>query len=455
MLWEMATALDSLSDAVSVLRSVRDPLGRTEDFEWTFANEAACVAAGCGPGELAGRRLLERTPDPERFERLRTVVETGAPWHASFAGADRRAFELAASRIDEHSVVVVVRDVTVLHAQAEALARRNAELELLTHLADLLRGCLSTEEAYAVVARSCERLFPGVGGAFSILRTSPERYQTVRSWGDVPPGESVFASSECWGLRLGRPHLSDDGEPRCRHLVHPSQEGAPARSCLCVPLLGRGQELGVLHLFPVAGAGLDAPARQLAKTVSCQISISIANLRLRDELRDLSVRDPVTGLFHKRYLEETLTRELARITWSGAPLGLVQIEVDHFATYNDQHGHDAGDAVLQAVAEVLLRSSRPSDVACRYGAEQFTLLLPDAPPGVVASRAEELRCRIEDLRIRHRGQKLPGITISCGVATAPENAIEGEPLLRAAHEALREAERCGRNAVIRASARAR
>lgn len=447
MVWWMA-ALDHLSDAVSVLRTGRDTSGRIVDFEWLFANETTCASLGFGAGELVGRRLLDVLPDPERFEAYRAVAETGALWHApSVIGPDRRVFDVRATRLDSESVVVVIRDVTELRAQAEALARRGTEIRLLTDLADLLKGCLSSEEAYAVVARSCERLFTEVGGSLSILRSSPERYRTVRSWGETPAAEASFAASECWALRLGRSHLSDDGEPRCHHF-----EGPPGRVCLCVPLLGRGEELGVIHLFPSVTRMLDASDRQLAETVSGQVSMSVANLRLRDALRDLSVRDPLTGLFHRNYLMETLSRELARITWSGSPLGLIQIDVDHFTTYNDQHGHEAGDAVLKAVAEVLLRSSRPSDVACRYAAEEFTLLLPDAPPGVVGARAEELRCRIEDLRIRHRGVKLPGITISCGVATAPENGTEAEALLMSAEEALREAKRCGRNAVIRATA---
>lgn len=450
----VTAAVELLPEALSVFRTVRDGAGRVVDFGWLFANGAACRSIGFTASELIGRTLLDVSPDSEVFEVYCTVVETGQP-HVETrwtTGRKRQAFEVRVSRLDD-GLVVVSRDVTEQREQAEALVQQRAELRrahtesrLLNELGELLQGCLSSEEAHAVVASSCQALFPGSAGALSV-RESEGRYETVAVWGEEPVAAPVFGATDCWALRLGRAHVSDLREPRCQHL-----EGAVGYGCLCVPLTSGGQKTGVLHVMDRADAVVADPVLRLSQTVGRQVALALNHLRLRDELRDLSVRDPLTGLFHRRYLEETVTRELARVTWSGTSLGVIQIDIDHFARFNEDHGHEAGNAVLKAVAEILVKSSRVSDVACRYGGEAFTLLLPDAPPHVTGARAEELRQRVEDLRVRHRRQELAGVTISCGVASGPENGQDASSLLRAAADALYEAKRSGRNGVIRASA---
>lgn len=203
--------------------------------------------------------------------------------------------------------------------------------------------------------------------------------------------------------------------------------------------------------FCEAGTFLDVgEQRRLGLVWSEQISLAIANVKLRDQLRDQSIRDPLTGLFNCRYLLETCRREFSRAARGKQPVSL-SIDVDHFKQFNDNHGHDAGDTVLREVGNCLESLFRSEDVACRFGGEKFVVLLPGAPIEIAAKRAEELRSNIEALSVRYLETNLPRITISVGVAAFPEAGDNPQSLLLAADAALYRAKEGGRNRVELAS----
>jgi diguanylate cyclase (GGDEF)-like protein len=219
-----------------------------------------------------------------------------------------------------------------------------------------------------------------------------------------------------------------------------------------VPLAAQGDMLGLLHIrFPAPGG--TQPTRttesqlQLATTFAAQAGLALGNLKLRAALKEQSLRDPLTGLYNRRFLDETLERELARAQRQGAPLALIMTDIDHFKRFNDTRGHDAGDAVLRSVAQTLKSHIRGGDIACRFGGEEFTVILPECALDAASKKAEILRQAIASLVLSHDGQALGTVTMSFGVAFFPEDGSDSTGLLKAADTALYRAKNAGRNRV--------
>lgn len=185
------------------------------------------------------------------------------------------------------------------------------------------------------------------------------------------------------------------------------------------------------------------------------LALSLANLKLRETLRTQAIRDELTGLYNRRYMEETLTRELARAVRTGSPLSLIMFDVDHFKTYNDTYGHAGGDALLRALGAAATASFRKSDVVCRYGGEEFVVVMPDAAIDGALARAEVLRLAVKQLAVHLHGKSLGAVTISSGVAAFPADAQDAHTLHAAADEALYSSKRNGRDRVTAATREAR
>jgi diguanylate cyclase (GGDEF)-like protein len=169
---------------------------------------------------------------------------------------------------------------------------------------------------------------------------------------------------------------------------------------------------------------------------------------LHETLRSQSIRDPLTSLFNRRYMEESLQREMRRAARGRQPVGIIMLDIDYFKEFNDSHGHEAGDALLQSVGAILQRSVRAEDIVCRYGGEEFVLILPDAPLSEAAQRAEHVRQAIGHLTMQFHRQSLRQITVSAGVAVYPDHGPGGDAVLRAADAALYQAKTRGRNRIV-------
>ncbi|HEY3232544.1 MAG TPA: sensor domain-containing diguanylate cyclase, partial [Roseiflexaceae bacterium] len=264
----------------------------------------------------------------------------------------------------------------------------------------------------------------------------------------------TFAIDTCWALRRGRTHLvgNPSSGPICRHV------GSIATGYICVPILTQGEVFGVLH---VCSSLLDDPSAEretgalavsrwrLAVTVAEHVALALANLKLRETLRQQALRDPLTNLFNRRYMEESLEREVRRSVRHTSQLGVMMIDIDHFKHFNDTFGHAAGDTLLRAVGALLIAHTRGEDIACRYGGEEFTLILPDSALEDTWKRAEQMREAIKRLRVRHGGELLNVATVSVGVAGFPEHGAVPEALLRAADLALYQAKAEGRDRVVK------
>jgi len=173
---------------------------------------------------------------------------------------------------------------------------------------------------------------------------------------------------------------------------------------------------------------------------------------LRERLREQAMRDKLTGLYNRHYVEEWFGLELRRARRHGRPVAAIMLDIDHFKRFNDSFGHEAGDLVLRELAGALGRSTRGSDVASRYGGEEFLVLLPECPFDAALRRAAQMREEVAKLELRYDGRPLGPVTVSLGVAAFPDHAKESGELLRCADEALYLAKQTGRNRVVAYSA---
>ena len=339
---------------------------------------------------------------------------------------------------------------TVARRRREALlegtirrqSRLLQEISAMSTMVELLQTCHSQAEANTVIHGALPKLLPGVGGALYVSRRDDAVLELQVSWGAVTTAQS-FSSEDCWALRRGQPHLYEPASAAtvCRHI------GESGDSCLCVPLVSQGDTLAVLHLRRSGGESISDDAQRLASALAEQLSLAVGNLRLQETLRSGSERDPLTDLYNRRHLEISLQRELARATRHAFPVSLIMLDVDHFKSFNDTNGHDAGDEVLRNVAHVLKRHTRVEDVACRYGGEEFLLVLPACPVDDAYAKAEAIREAIAQLHVFSRGIALPRVTASLGIACYPEDGERMEDLISEADAALYRAKSSGRNCI--------
>jgi diguanylate cyclase (GGDEF)-like protein len=356
------------------------------------------------------------------------------------------AEEEAANAASSEAKETVKRVNRELRRRVQELERRNREATLVGHMGSLLEVSRTSDEAYEVIERASRTLFPGTAGAVFTLPESRIVVEATARWGKPAPKTQVFAPEDCWALRQGRLHIVEAPEygPRCGHTLPD-----PERPYACIPMTAQGATLGVFH---VAAAGrvvdgrLDPDVRQLAMWVAELLALSLANFRLRETLHVQSTRDSLTGLYNRRYMEETLEREIHRATREGGTLGVIMIDLDRFKAYNDHHGHAVGDALLRALADTLAANIRAEDVACRYGGEEFTVILPNATKEETRRRAEVLRAQAHGLQVPAAAGG-PSVTLSLGVAAYPDDGASADALLSAADGALYRAKDHGRDRV--------
>jgi diguanylate cyclase (GGDEF)-like protein len=262
-------------------------------------------------------------------------------------------------------------------------------------------------------------------------------------WGEHLRSEGIFASDECWALRRGQIHLVNPSTPAlcCPHISQPFS------GCyIDVPMMALGETIGVLHVEAVENDRLDERTQDWIRSVAEYLSLSISNLKLHETLHSQSTRDPLTGLFNRRYMEETLEREILRARRNRSPVGIIMLDIDCFKDFNDNHGHEAGDAVLRELGITLQHHVRGEDVACRFGGEEFVLILPNAAREVTLLRAERIREAVKFMTVEYHHQSLV-IAASFGVAVYPEHGSNAKEILRKADEALYLAKHKGRNRV--------
>jgi diguanylate cyclase (GGDEF)-like protein/PAS domain S-box-containing protein len=473
-----------LSERTSFLNSLieNNPLGivvHNREGRVQLCNEAFANLFLYSREEIVGHILDPLISQPDDIGEAKALTTRATAGNSVHQTVSRRRKDGKTLDLDLHAVAIsldgqtdgayaIYKDISE-QVKAAALARdhseslnrlvnelqlRTAQMTLLNEMGDLLQCSATSGEAHAVVGQIARRLFlASTGGALFVFKSSRNLLEAVASWGASDVSDQAFAPDACWGLRRGQPCWSEHpgGVVICSHLKNP----VPA-SYLCVPLVAQGDTLGVLHIqydLIKNNTGtedfesLQESQQRLAVAVGGRVALSLASLLLRETLRDQSIRDPLTGLFNRRFMEDALGRELQRAKRRRHSLVVVFADLDHFKRFNDIHGHDAGDTVLRSMAGLFKQHFRGEDVVCRYGGEEFAFILPESSAKNAAKRLEQLRQVAKKHKITYKEQVLDAVTFSVGIATYPENGLTGEALLQTADACLYESKANGRDCV--------
>jgi len=453
-----------------------------EDMTISLVNTEAEKLTGYSRQEVEGRKKWTEFVAKDDLERmkeyhhLRRRDPAGMPPAYEFKsinkqGAVRNISVLVAIIPGTKKSVAALLDVTErkeaernlqeanekLSSSVKDLEETTAEMKQLSEMGEQLQSCQTIEEASAISPQYIRKLFPASQGALYLINDSRDLAEAVKMWGDSTSTEKVFMPLNCWAIRRGRPHLVDSSHPGvlCGHITGP-QDG----QYLCVPMMANGEALGILHLNHTAPAQDEQKSTdrlysdhktQLILAVAEHIALALSNLKLRETLRQQAIRDIITGLFNRRYMEETLRRELKQAERAGTSVGVIMFDIDHFKDFNDLFGHDGGDDLLRDLGAFLNTHTRGGDIVSRYGGEEFVYVLPGAALEETRLRAEELRQGVKELQVYHLGKPLGKITISFGVAVFPEHGLTSDEILKSADTALYRAKNEGRDRVIVAS----
>jgi diguanylate cyclase (GGDEF)-like protein/PAS domain S-box-containing protein len=350
------------------------------------------------------------------------------------------------------------RHAELLDRLVKELELRTKQMTSLSEMGSLLACSGAVKEACAVVADSLQKLFPDApSGALYLFKSSRDLIEAAVRWGKTDVLAPTFPPDACWSLRRGQPHWS--GHPgsgiACQHLTQSSTS-----EYLCVPMVAQGNTVGVLHLEFERAAELQNDSgtesfresrQRLAVSAASQIALSLASLQLRETLREQAMRDPLTLLFNRRFLQESLEREIQLAARKQQSIAILFLDLDHFKRFNDTFGHDAGDMVLQSLADLFRNFFRATDICCRYGGEEFAIILPESSSHDAAIRADALRSEVKRLRLQYKKQTIGQLTLSVGVAAFPEHGSTSVELLKIADQCLYESKSRGRDVVTVAS----
>jgi diguanylate cyclase (GGDEF)-like protein len=448
------------------------PLPDQDSVEWRYVAEPVSGAAQ----EL---RLIVRLPADvaaDRFAQMAalmlaalavaglslwTLLSQAAAYLTENAPAiDWTRFDLAAkikravsmmldrvSRLRHKKASLSPGNTTVLQTAYEDLkhsfsqeAEHLRQIVLLDELSQVLQGCLSRAELAERLARCAADLFPGSGGAL-LLKTAPDMLEQIFSWGGSTHQEA-FRPHDCWALRTGHAyHAQQPGAVFCTHMKKKPLD------YVCFPLMANGEMLGMLHLARLGANGSEKDIPWAATSIAERTAIALSALKQHERLQFRATRDVLTGLYNRRFMEEALTIEQRRAKRRNSSIGIMMVDVDFFKRFNDSFGHDAGDALLHGMGHILRHTVREGDMPCRYGGEEFVVILPGANIDDTQQRAETLRATIERWAPQHHGRSFGPVTVSIGIAAFPRNGDSWQTTLKAADQALYKAKHDGRNRV--------
>ncbi len=305
-----------------------------------------------------------------------------------------------------------------------------------------LQTCETLDEAYKTIQQFGPDLFPAMTGGLFVSSGLRKNMETLASWGGDLQSARSFPPEHCQAFIHGQAVFSESAPgTRCKH-INPSFSG----SYLDAPIIASGEIIGLLHLESRFKT-YDRKVEELALIVAEHLALSLSNLKLRETLSEESVRDPLTGLFNRRYMEESLAQELARASRAKYPVSLLKLAVDDFEHFNDAFGRDGSDLLLKELGALIQQQVRRGDIFCRLAGESFVLILPSAKPEFAVKRAQGFREAVKSLNLASRGQLLGPVTISVGVSAYPDHGTSADELLRMADQALSHAKAKGRDTV--------
>ena len=378
------------------------------------------------------------------------IKSSSGQWHWLH---DKNTIFSRDSQDKPQQIIGIARDIShtkeldrQLKEQISDLTRTNRARIELAKMNEFIQACVSIDEARVVIADLLIPLFPGTDGAIYLLNNSKNLFEQIAQWG-ISYSKSSFDLNECWAIRQGNPHQVDPQTSKlyCSHTVIT----ADLKPSLCLPMIARGETIGMLYLRFANSEAITQRDRVIAETVAQNIAMSFANLKLQQELKYQSIRDSLTGLYNRRYLQESLKREIDRARRKQQYCSVIMLDVDYFKRFNDIYGHSAGDLVLTEISTYLLSNIRQYDIACRYGGEELVIVMPDASKEDTVLRAEAIRVGIKELQLTHEGKTLESISVSIGVSCFPDDGTDVPSLINAADKALYRAKEQGRDRVMR------
>ncbi len=412
ILGAIAVALLVVGSFALLVRAIRRPL-----------DTMMRAMTALGSGEQEAR--IDIAMGSREFTRLATGYN---------AMADRLEGAVADQGASERQLQIVN---TELERNTRTLRERGDVIELLGGMAHRMQAARTDDELAQIIRIFVPQVLPAIPGALYAHNNSRNCLVPVATWGGITVAIDGFAPERCWALRRGQSHSVEDPsrEIVCGHV-------AEDEVYHCEPLLAGGEVIGVLYLQ----GRIEAENRFRMSVLTENIASALVNHRLQRSLREQTIRDPLTGLFNRRYMEEALKLEIARAARASGPLSLVMCDIDHFKRFNDEFGHDAGDAVLQTVAAEMRSRFRDGDVVCRFGGEEFTIIAPGTTAEALAGRVEIVRQAIAELNVRHGNRTLGSTSMSFGIATWSDAMDrDGSTLIQAADMALYQSKRDGRN----------
>ncbi|MCL9684224.1 diguanylate cyclase [Legionella maioricensis] len=350
-----------------------------------------------------------------------------------------------------------IQDYMVLQKSYESLAKgmtelqnKNNQITLLVDMSDIMLACVSQDELTSVVSNYLQRLLDFASGYLYVMHPSKNYLEVATSWGNPNPQETIFTPDQCWAIKLGRRHHVGllHNELICPHIKSFDEQSS---SFLCLPLMAQNDIYGLLYMETKERSNqeflFDENQRLLINAFAELTALALANVRLRENLRYQSIRDPLTGLYNRRYLDDFLFKQIHQAERSKSSIAILMMDLDHFKKINDTYGHDAGDAVLKELGKIFQNDIRLGDIAARYGGEEFIIMFYNADVEVALRRAESIRQAVTMLHIKYGAQEVGPITISIGVSTYPSDGKSPEELIEAADKALYYVKKNGKNKV--------
>ncbi|MEX0615309.1 MAG: diguanylate cyclase, partial [Methylophaga sp.] len=418
--------------------AVRRPVSRLADL----AEQVSQGKRGIRVGKIFG--AIELKTLAQNFDQMVEHLES----HEREQTANQAALTQA-----KHSLELKVRDRTAALEKvsdeainrASLLEKQRRDIAIMNELTDMLQSCNTLDESWPVIGRSLATLFDNTFGIIYNYRDSGNALVEGVQWGtSAIQHTDTFPPEDCWSLRLGRSWLyeANSRHPVCDHVINKDVE-----AYICVPMLAEGKTLGVLHIELPSEQEAQYIMGDLAQAAAARLALALSNIKLRQTLHDLSMRDVLTGLYNRRFVDEVYVNEISRSRRNNKPLSVLMIDVDHFKRFNDTYGHEAGDLVLKAMGGLLKQHFRKTDLPCRLGGEEFLVILPECDAESAMTLAEALRQKISELILFHHGKSLGVLTASIGVASWPTPFEDDTKLISAADAALYAAKKAGRDQV--------
>jgi diguanylate cyclase (GGDEF)-like protein len=332
-----------------------------------------------------------------------------------------------------------------LELSLNELKNRHREINLLRDLGVDFQTCQTIENALVLIKKYGQLLLPNTTGVLYLMNA--EKYLSLALyWGDGQLKESIVNVHDNTSTSIAATNTEKEFLDNFVRKNNPSNEFSPM---ICMPLLVQENMIGLMYIHQHHENHPHDNNLYLLASIFCeQITISISYIKLQEKLRDQSNLDPLTGLYNRRYMEETLAARLSDLKKQPGSLSIMMIDVDHFKNFNDNHGHDAGDAILISLSELIRKHVRTFDFACRFGGEEFIVILPRTPKQSAIERAKQLHERVRQLRVKHNTVLLDAVTISIGIATYPEDGEDMLKLIKAADLALYQAKNTGRDKTV-------